>query len=466
MTHGVINMEKIQGIMKYRQKICLAIVIIMLVLILLGCTSQSPTPTPIAESSTVKPTFTSTFEPSPFPSPYRLPTNDSLITSTPFSKEGVYFYYISEGEIYRYHTSTNTEEIINLYSSSEIKNASISPNQRWLAYSDENGFFIDDMLNLYRSVTISNASSSTYGLLFDNSSNQIAFSDDEGLKIYNLQSKSSSIIFYNKNIIQNEFGEYIGDVSDFEQYSAGIWSPDSRWLWVYKSLWEGSSRLLIDLRSNKTYQFYSCNNSIDWLSSSNRFYTSVSAYGYEGCGNDDGIFLEQPSSKGTIDETSLFKASSPDDPYNRESEELRLSPDEKRLCFVQGSNIYLKNPTYSIMLMDTDGKNLTKIITSSEQIFSPFWSSDGTKIIFQQNNDKESSIKIVNTSNKNITTLISVPSHNNFLTQIENSNWFLFGTKIKYANRFDALYLINLKDGSIEKIPLNGYRKIIGAFEN
>ena len=116
--------------------------------------------------------------------------------------------------------------------------------------------------------------------------------------------------------------------------------------------------------------------------------------------------------------------------------------------------------------MDTDGKNLTKIITSSEQIFSPFWSSDGTKIIFQQNNDKESSIKIVNTSNKNITTLISVPSHNNFLTQIENSNWFLFGTKIKYANRFDALYLINLKDGSIEKIPLNGYRKIIGAFEN
>ena len=460
-------MEKIQGIMKYRQKMCLAIVIIMLVLILLGCTSQSPTPTPIAESSTVKPTFTSTFAPSPYPSPYRLPTNASLITSTPFSKEGVYFYYLSEGEIYRYHTSTNTEEIIYLYSSSDIKNASISPNQRWLAYSDENGFFIDDMLNLYRSVTISNASSSTYGFLFDNFSNQIAFSDEEGLKIYNLQSKSSSIFFHNINIDRNENGEYIGDVSDFEQYSAGIWSPDNRWLWVNKSLWGGSSRILLDLHSNRTYQFYSCNNSIDWLSSSNRFYTSVSAYGYEGCGEDDGIFLEQPSTKGTIDETSLFKASSPEDPYNRETEELQLSPDEKRLCFVQGSNIYpQETPTYSIMLMDIDGNNLVEIVTSSDRIYSPFWSSDGTKIIFQQKNDEESSIKIVNISNKNIKTLLSVPSHNNFLSQVENSNWFLFETNTNYANRYDALYLINLQVETVEKIPLSGYRMIIGAFEN
>jgi Tol biopolymer transport system component len=372
-------------------------------------------------------------------------------------------YYLSDGDIHKFNHLQNTDDILNL-SESKITNAAISPDRKWLTFSTGEGFYLTDLENTDKVEVISDKASEHASFSFNNQGNMLAFSDHEGLKLFDLNSKSTTLLFANVNIVYDDSGQIIGDVNDFRNYSPLLWSPDDRWLWVSEGVSEGSYRVLVDLESDVNYSFSSCNDTIDWLSSSQGFYTSVSTSGYASCGDDDGIFFESPRQDGKVDETNLYQATHPDEHAFRESYDVQLSPDETKLCFVQGFDIYSDNPTYSLISMNIDGTDQRELVTGKEKIRSPKWSMDSSKIVFIQDSEHSSSVKVIDLNSNEISILIEFPNKIEYQTQIEGTDWFLFGIEVVSGKGYGSPYLVNTKDGTVTALPIPGFQMIIGMF--
>ena len=121
---------------------------------------------------------------------------------------------------------------------------------------------------------------------------------------------------------------------------------------------------------------------------------------------------------------------------------LSWSPDGTKIVFDSNKDIYSIN---------IDGDDLRKLTNNSNYGRSPFWSSNGTKIIFQMGEAiNVGHIYIMNDDGSNLTELESPPAHNWNNT---SSPWSPDGTKIIYRNWDGSnVYIVDANGADYERL--------------
>ena len=95
-----------------------------------------------------------------------------------------------------------------------------------------------------------------------------------------------------------------------------------------------------------------------------------------------------------------------------------ISPDGTKIVFCRCDNAAGYGSPYNIYKMDIDGGNVVKLTTAtgSQSCSSPYWSSDGTKILYSYNDGSQSDIYIMNSDGTSSVNQTSTTTHNERIT--------------------------------------------------
>jgi hypothetical protein len=425
--------------MNSKKKSLRVIAFLILTLLINSCRPAIPSPSP---TSTQKPTLeipsqtvtatqklivipSSTVTLTPVPSPTATSTPSATIPPGP----NIDIFYLADGAVYRFNLQSWTAEKLEL-SDSEIREATISPDQQFLAFIDPSGLHISKKPFTMPVSTIPMVGDG--GALVISNDNHLAFSDQEGLKIYNIQTRAMTLL---KSHTQQPFV-----LQRISFYFSSKWSPDSKWLWMRNQHYEDAPPTLFNIISGTEYSFSSCTSDIDWSADSQTFVTTVFYSGYYGCGADNGVFVANI----TADNLAIEKV------YSEGKEggvliDAILNWSGNKIVFVQKT--FQNDPTlYRLLLWDTVTKQIKELDSGSHKITTPKWSVDGDMLFYIGQIGQEIgliSLDLRTFEKKIISNLAETIEITSVLSE---PDWLLLRIINDYPN-FDNLLLINAFDG-------------------
>jgi len=418
----------------------------VLILMLNGCQTSSPQPSPtssikptlILPTKTVTPTqqllFTPTITVTQTPS-LRLTTTPTS-TSTPKPGPNIDLVLMKAGVIYRYNLQTMLSKRLDL-SSSDILEVTISPDMKFIAFTDANGLHISErpFTQLISSIpTVGNA----WGLVFSND-NHLAYVDQEGLKIYNLQNEAVTLL-------KSHFRDSLDETNNY-YYSPGDWSPDSQWLWINISGFEWSSKILSNVITGVDKHYTACYWYIDWLQDSRAFVASVIYSGYEVCGEDGGVNVVTVSGN-DLSEEQVFSERG-EGVLDHESRYTAWDPLGEKILFVQTS---INNESKDrLLLLDYATKQIQELDKSEDEIMTPKWSEDGDKVYYIIQTVEESQLVRLDLRTSEKQVISHLVKDVRIMVVISQDDWLLLS--IHFSRKPDSLLIINAASG--EQIDLS-----------
>lgn len=419
-------------------KISQHISLFTLCLLLVGCIpapSQLPSPNPtrptvIAGASTLTPTA------APSPKPTSTPT----LAPTP-GPDLSFMYFVDDG-IYEYDMATWSAHKVDIPTVGELSAAQWSPDQNWFAFRDGEGLKLLGAGQLSPRL-IRAYDSETTRISFELGNRYLAYSDAIGLQIVDLLDQSVyTLIEIEPALYPEEATRFVPDQ----------WSPDGEWLWVDIVYYEDQGRLLFYIPTHKGYDFSGCNWYIDWPQDSAFMLTSVSYSGISLCGYDDGVFQVDLRKDHSIKEKRIFHDSTGGNPESRATYDLRLSPDENQIVFIQVDNPDTKSELDHLMLMNADGSNPHELLASQSWLAQPIWSSDGSYIVYVVNEGQIHRVMRYSLMDGTSIELFSDTGYVELSNPIGGSDWMMIAINPLDLTVPEGLYLVNLETRQMIKI--------------
>jgi hypothetical protein len=406
---------------------------------LVGCASDtissSITPTVFAAiTNTPAPKIITTTEAAPAIQP----------TITPTPGANLSFLYLAQGSIQQYNLRNWSTEKLSVQSDGDILQAVLSSNQRWLAFQDRNGIKIVEQPFIGKPLSIPIAQSDRIRLLFSNNSELLAYSDGEGLKVFNVLEGAASLLLAH---ITDQ-----SDVSKLRYYSPEQWSPDSEWIWLSVSHWEGVSHVLAHVPTKTFHEYTGCYSNMDWFNTSKAFVATVHYSGYLSCGDNDGIYLIELKNNNQVTEKRIYQETSPSEAWEREPRDIRLSPDSEKMSFVQLSYPDQTNQSSRLMLIDVQSNEQSELDSSQDDITSPIWSDDGKRLFYTIQGEEESQVIRLNLESDEKVVLYSLPNKTIIVSDLIDDEWLVASTITN--TDWDSLYLVNTHNGTVVKISM------------
>ena len=421
---------------------------LVILVALVGCASDtiSPSNTPSAfapRTNTPTPKIIATTE--------SAPTIQHIITPT--AGANISFLYLSQDSIQQYNLRNWSTEKLSIQSDGDIFQAVLSSNQKWLAFQDRNGIKIVEQPFIGKPLIIPLVQSDRIRLVFSDNSELLAYSDGEGLKILNILEETSSLLVAHSTDQS--------DVSKIRFYYPQQWSPDSEWLWMGVSHWEGFSHVLAHVLTKTFHEYTGCYSDTDWFKTSKALVATVHYSGYLSCGDNDGIYLIDLANNNQVVEKRVYQEISPSETWERESRDVSLSPDNEKLSFVQLSYPEQTNQLSRLMLIDMISNEHKELTSSEDDITSPIWSNDGKSLFYTIQGEKESQVIRLNLDSGEEVVLYSLPNRA-VLSDLINAEWLVTGTIID--TDWDSLYLVNTHNGTVVKVSTLGYGHHVEPF--
>ena len=290
--------------------------------------------------------------------------------------------------------------------------------------------------------------------MFSDKSEFLAYSDGEGLKVFNVLERTSSLLL--RHITDQS------DVSKLRFYSPEQWSPDSEWLWLRVSHWEGVSRLLAHVPTKTFHEYTGCYSDMDWFETSKTFVATVHYSGYLSCGDNDGICVIELKNNNQVIEKRIYQETSPSEAWERESRDISLSPDNEKISFVQFSYPEQTNQSSHLMLIDVLSNEHNELDSSQDEITSPIWSDDGKRLFYTIQEEKESQVIRLDLETNEKAVLYSLPNKAIIVTDLIDDEWLVASTITN--TDWDSLYLVNTHSGTVVKISTLSYDSHIKPF--
>jgi hypothetical protein len=416
---------------------------ILILFTLIGCGTNTFSPTVTSTNSL---TTIDNITPQPTSTPQATPTaQQPTVTLTPGAN--ISFLLLAKGSIQKYNLQNWSDEKLSIQSDGDVFQAVLSPNQRWLALQDRNGIKIVEQPFIGKPRTIPIVQSDRIRLSFSNNSELLAYSDDEGLKIFSILEETSSLLVAH-SVDQS-------DVSKLRFYYPQQWSPNSEWLWIGVSHWEGVSHVLAHVSTKTLHEYTGCYSDMDWFETSKAFVASVRYSGYLGCGEEDGIYLVELKNNNQVAEKPIYQEISPSEAWEHESRDIKLSPDSEKLSFVQLSYPEQTVQSSHLMLIDVMSNEHKELASSQDDISSPIWSKDGRELFYTVQGEKDSQVILLNPDSGEKAALCSLPNRAVLFSDLINDEWLVAGTIIN--TDWDSLYLVNIHNGTVVKVSTLGY---------
>jgi hypothetical protein len=420
---------------------------IILILATQGCSPVAPAPTATA----ISPSSTATLSPTPTHTPTPQANSTPTLTLTPTPGPDINLLYFSGGEIRHFHMQDWSEEIIPVQSNGEIQYAAFNPDQTWLAFQDGEGKKLVENPFTGQPIIFSktiNDQVKNPGFLFNPDNSLLAYTDDTGLRIYNILEKNAPLL------VRHNFD--LERVTNFRVYSAEQWSPNGQWLWIDVGGYEARYFALAHIPSGTIHDFSGCYTNIDWLENSQGFFATVWYSGYLGCGWEDGIHFIALNDDHSLNDQLIHQEKDAIIQPGREPWDLQISPDQTQISFVQAYQ-YENPPVFNLILISIDGSERKLLLSSDKEIATPIWSSDGKSIFYVLHTEDDSTIQQVNISSGQIETVCELPYWVKLARRFDGSNWLIADYE---SDRYRAygktsIYLINGDDGNGIRLPDN-----------
>ncbi len=422
---------------------------LIILVALAGCVSNtifsSITPTVVAQvTHTPVPQITATTE--------TAPAIQTTLTPTP--GVNISFLYLSEGNIQQYNLRNWSTEQLSIQSGGAVLQAALSPNQRWLAFQGNNELKIVERPFINQPVVIPAIQHDQIRFLFSSNSELLAYSDSEGLKVFNILEGTSSLLVTHSTDQS--------DVSKLRRYFPHQWSPDGEWLWMDVSHWEGVSHVLAHVRTQTFHEFTGCYSGTDWFKTSQAFVATVHYSDYLSCGDDDGIYLVELKNNNHVAEKRIYQETSPSEAWERQPRDIKLSPDSENISFVQLSYSEQTTQSSRLMLIDVLSNESKELDSSQDVITSPIWSTDGRQLFYTIQEEKKSQVIRLNLESGEKAVVCSLPNSAVLFSDLINAEWLIVGTIIK--SDWDSLYLVNVHNGTVVKVSSLGYDSHVEPF--
>lgn len=206
---------------------------------------------------------------------------------------------------------------------------------------------------------------------------QLAFIDQEGLKVLDLQANSTKVLIRQTNKPSNEEAPpqwSINSLSGTYSLARPKWSSDNRYISFLQSHYEGASFGLIDYQ---TGQYFSVNlgggyRNLTWSPTTSSFVKPMYG-GYEGTG----LYISASDiTKEATDLSSKFGK------QGASFFEVNYSTDGQKLVFSYSDNEETENTTIAIVNIDGTG---FAILDEKGKNQMPFFSTDGEFVFYVQN---------------------------------------------------------------------------------
>jgi hypothetical protein len=365
-------------------------------------------------------------------------TSHSSITNAPGPDFDIY--YLSAGAIYRYHLHLWSAEKLVL-SKSEIFDASLSPDKKLIAYSDKLGLNISESPFTMLITTIPTVGEA--GSLVFSKDNHLAYSDQEGLKIYNFRTGTITLL-------KSHYHD-LSELTHNVDYYPVSWSPDSQWLWIREIRYEPRLQILSNIMTGVDQKYDVCYDGINWRSDSRAFVSSVVYSGYSLCGEDGGVNVVEVS-RNHLHEEQVYSEKEAD-PWNLESRSATWDPSGKNIIFIQVAMD--ANPEYRLLLFDYETKQVKEVDNSQDEIVSPIWLEDGEKIFYVIRSQSKSQIIRNNliTSEKEV--IESLPSKIVITDVIAGGGWLITETPDYYKDPNDFIIVETSNNGQSTSVTIS-----------
>jgi Tol biopolymer transport system component len=253
---------------------------------------------------------------------------------------------------------------------------------------------------------------------------QIAYADDEGLKI------APTDLEYSRLIKANEPTKLVGSGFPYTiTYTPLDWSPDGNWLLVHKGDWEIYYVYLASVQDGILQpvvgegQYLGCDTGLSWAPDSSNFATSLMGVGF--CNEPrGGIFV---ASTGDLRLKNVFSKEVPFSPVTSivgGTSDVKWDPKGERIAFIQAS-WFPRQP--HLLLVSRDGSQVQTVQTSNtDRLHDPIWSSDGKRIFYvDQTDDNGDTIYVVDLGSLAVTKLYhSLNLH--LLSISPHDDWLVF----------------------------------------
>jgi len=201
---------------------------------------------------------------------------------------------------------------------------------------------------------------------------EIVFIDQEGLKLYDIQSGNTKI-FIRQTVKSKNPQWSIGSLNGTYNLAEPLFSLNGRYISFLKAYFEGSSPGLIDSQTEQYFPINlgSCSSNITWSPTETAFVKPM-----QGWCEGTGLFASASDiTKDAVDLSSKFSK------QNAFFSEANYSPDGKRLTFIFSDNEASSKP--SVAIVNIDGSGFT-IIDKIGRNSMPFFSSDSSSVFFVQ----------------------------------------------------------------------------------
>ncbi len=427
----------------------LVTIICLLGVVISGCQPAVPSVSPSQEipPTSSLPTITATATAIPKFTPSPTTTQKPRLTATPSPSPTAtlipgpdfYLLYLANGTIYRYKFH---DWLIERVRGTDISIAALSTGKNYLAFADQDGLFITQWPDESSQLRIPSTGEVSQLLFSEN--DRLAYSDHQGLKIYDPKTEETKVL------IEQNIDIDINYPSRYLYYSPSKWSPNGNWLWVNVTHWEGVSRALVNVKSGNLIEYDGCYEDIDWSTDSSSFVTSVFPSAYLLCGNNSGVFVFTLSGSKPVEE--LVYADRGENWLMHEPHYASWNPAEDQILFVQ--NTWEEEPQYHLLLIDYSTRKVQELDNSLDEIVSPRWSDDGNKIYYVIHKEEESLTVTMDLHTLEKTVSHGIQTDIQIIQQLSADDWLIL--KTFHHTGPDYLYLFNAQTSQLVFIVSTG----------
>ena len=138
--------------------------------------------------------------------------------------------------------------------------------------------------------------------------------------------------------------------------------------------------------------------------------------------------------------------------------EVRLSPDERAIVFVEYFDNGGDSDGYHLRLLDLSSREVRELASSRGEISNLGWSADGKKIFYTL----LSRVNSLDVATGEITALFSVPGNALILSTLSGSGWLVVASEAYADGPWNRLYLVNSVTGERVEVANVGVQGFLG----
>ena len=206
--------------------------------------------------------------------------------------------------------------------------------------------------------------------------------------------------------------------------------------------------------TTNAHEFF-CNTGIAWVESGNTFLTTVSYLGRDGCGDPDGIFLNEIQNNNQVAKKLLFQDTALPEPWFRRYMDISISPDGQSVSYVLIAYPENSKQSFRLIVRNFAGDEYYEIDSSQNEITTPIWSSDSKKLFYTIQGKEESQIIGLDLASGKKTMLNTLSNKADVVSSLQSDDWLVISTRTYY--KWDGLYLIHSDKGELVRISTYDY---------